>query len=41
MEDPPPKKPPMAWPIDEPTATPLLFRVRGYSVSEGALKYSS
>jgi len=23
-EEPPPKKPPMAWPIDEPTATPLL-----------------
>ena len=22
--EPPPKKPPMAWPIEEPTATPLL-----------------
>jgi hypothetical protein len=22
-DEPPPKKPPMAWPIDDPTATPL------------------
>jgi hypothetical protein len=22
-EEPPPKKPPMAWPMEEPTATPL------------------
>lgn len=25
-EEPPPKKPPMAWPIEEPTATPLYTR---------------
>ena len=26
VELPPPKKPPMAWPIEEPTATPLWER---------------
>lgn len=26
LEEPPPKKPPMAWPIDEPTATPLKIK---------------
>lgn len=25
LDDPPPKRPPMAWPIEEPTATPLLI----------------